>query len=118
MVDMIFPEESYRIIGACFEVYNELGPGFTGAVYQECLELELSERGIPFVPQSQLKLTYKGKKLSQVFIPDFFCFDKIIVEIKAASGLCGENRATGAQLPESHKAKVGDSCELRPSSRS
>ena len=107
MVDVIFPEESYRIIGACFEVYNELGPGFTEAVYQECLELELSERGIPFVPQSQLKLSYKGKELKQVFIPDFFCFDKIILEIKAASALCGENRAQVHNYLKATKQKLG-----------
>jgi len=93
VVDLLFAEESYRIIGACFEVYNEMGPGFTEAVYQECLELELAERGIPFVAQSQLRLSFKGQQLRQVFVPDFFCFDKIIVEIKAASELCGDNRA-------------------------
>jgi len=93
MVDLVFPEESYAIMGACFDVYNQMGPGFTEPIYQECLELELTMRGIPFVPQRQLKLSYKGKELKQVFIPDFFCFEKIILEIKAAAALCGDNRA-------------------------
>ena len=46
---MILKDESYAIMGACFEVYNQLGPGFLEAVYHECLQIELAERGIPFV---------------------------------------------------------------------
>ena len=38
---VIFAEESYKIVGACFEVYNEKGCGFLEPVYQECLEIEL-----------------------------------------------------------------------------
>ena len=44
-VDIIYKEESYGIMGACFEVYREMGCGFTEPVYQECLEIELEMRG-------------------------------------------------------------------------
>ncbi len=89
----MFPEESYRIMGACFEVYKELGCGFLEAVYQEALEIELELRGIPFTPQRDLVLTYKGRQLKQTYTPDFICFEKIIVEIKALSAIAGEHRA-------------------------
>ena len=78
---------------ARFEVYNEKGSGFLEAVYQECLEIELQLRGIPIVPQAELKLTYKGRTLKKTYQPDFACFDKIIVEIKAVSELADEHRA-------------------------
>ena len=39
--NIIYKEESYRIMGACFEVYKEKGCGFLEAVYQECMEIEL-----------------------------------------------------------------------------
>jgi GxxExxY protein len=39
-MEIIYKEEAYAIIGACFEVYNEMGCGFLEAVYQECLEIE------------------------------------------------------------------------------
>ncbi|MGA2544347.1 MAG: GxxExxY protein, partial [Verrucomicrobiota bacterium] len=41
-------EQTYRIIGACFEVSNEKGCGFLEAVYQECMEIELGLQHIPF----------------------------------------------------------------------
>lgn len=85
--NIIFEEESYQIIGACFEVYNEKGFGFTEPVYQECLEIELGLRNIPFVSQPKIQLPYKEKILDQFFKPDFICFDKIIVEIKSVSNL-------------------------------
>jgi GxxExxY protein len=92
-MDLIFKEEAFAIIGACFEVYNEMGCGFLEAVYQECLELELGFRGIPFQPQADLHLSYKGRQLKQIYIPDFICFGKIIVEIKAVSDLDDVHRA-------------------------
>jgi len=92
-VEILFKDEAYAIIGACFEVYNDKGSGFLEPVYQECLEIELELRGIPFRPQAKLKLTYKGRMLEQTYQPDFDCFDKIIVEIKAVSKLIDEHRA-------------------------
>ena len=56
-----FKEESYQIIGACFEVYNQMGAGFLEAVYQECLTIELDLRTLPGIAQSELTLQYKGK---------------------------------------------------------
>src|SRR5260221_517406 len=92
-MDIVFKEESYRVMGACFAVYKEMGCGFLEAVYQECLELELATQGIPYQPQAELALTYKGRSLKQKYVPDFILFEKIILEIKAVSGLADEHRA-------------------------
>jgi GxxExxY protein len=93
MTDLIYPEESYKIIGACFEVYNDKGCGFLEPVYQECMELELGLQGIPFRSQQALPLTYKGHLLKQSYRPDFECFGKIIVELKAVERLADEHVA-------------------------
>jgi GxxExxY protein len=90
---LLFEEETYRILGACFEDYKEKGCGFLEAVYQECLCLELNLQQIPFEPHAELRLSYKGRRLEQFYQPDFICFGKIIVEIKAVSGLADEHRA-------------------------
>ena len=92
-MDIIYKDESYRIMGACFEVYKVMGCGFLEPVYQECLELELASQAIPFVAQAELSLTYKGRMLEQKYKPDFRCFEKIIVELKAVSELAPEHRA-------------------------
>ncbi|MBX7257877.1 MAG: GxxExxY protein [Candidatus Hydrogenedentes bacterium] len=91
--EIIYKEESYAIMGACFEVYNTKGCGFLESVYQECLAIELESRAIPFVLQPAIELEYKGRRLVQTFRPDFICFGQIILELKALSQLCDENRA-------------------------
>jgi len=93
MTEIIHREESYRLMGACFEVYKEKGCGFLEAVFQECLELEFSDQRIPFVAHPNLALAYKGRPLRQTYTPDFICFDRIILEIKAVSTLADEHRA-------------------------
>lgn len=92
-MDVLFKEESYQIMGACFEVYKEKGCGFAEAVYQECLEIELNLRSIPFKAQPELLLSYKSRPLKQKFIPDFLLFDKVVVELKAVKELNDEHRA-------------------------
>lgn len=93
MADLKFEDESYRIRGAVFEVYREMGCGFLEAVYQECLEHEFTKQGIPFVAQQELVLQYKGDRLAQTYKPDFICYERIIVELKALKELSNEHRA-------------------------
>jgi GxxExxY protein len=90
---ILYKEECYAIQGAVFEVYREIGCGFLEAVYQECLEKELMTRKIPFQSQVELALFYKGEKLAQIYKPDFFCYGKIIAELKAIREVTGEHRA-------------------------
>jgi GxxExxY protein len=93
MSSITYKLESFEIVGACFEVYKEKGSGFVESVYQECLEMELGDRTVPFKAQPELALTYKGRPLKSKFKPDLICYDKIVVELKAVSGLTNEHRA-------------------------
>ena len=93
MAEIVYKEDSYQIIGACFEVYNEMGCGFLEAVYQECLPIEFRLRHIPFVAQHELKLQYKGESLDSTYKPDFICHERIIVELKAVTELMDKHRA-------------------------
>ena len=93
MDDMLYKDECYAIIGACFAVYNDMGCGFSEPIYQECLEIEMEYLGIPFAAQPPQRLSYRGRKLKHRFIPDFICYDHIVIEIKAVSSLCDEHRS-------------------------
>lgn len=93
MSELLYRSESYQIMGACFEVYKEKGCGFLEAVFQECLAFEFDDQAIPYVEQPKLGLSYKGRPLRQTYSPDFVCFEKIIVELKAVSSLADEHRA-------------------------
>lgn len=93
MSELIHKEESYKIIGACFEVYKAKGIGFTEPVYQECLRFEFELQGIPFISQPGFELEYKGRKLEQTFRADFICYGKIILELKALEKLADAHRS-------------------------
>ena len=69
------------------EVYYQLGSGFLEPVYQQALEIELGRRRIPFEAQKPLKLFYKDVELRKEYIPDFICYEQIIVEIKSLERL-------------------------------
>ena len=85
--ELILKDEVYAVVGAAMEVSNELGAGFLEAVYQEALGIELVERQVPFVQQEPIGICYKGRRLLKEYIPDFVCFDQLIVEIKALKQL-------------------------------
>ena len=88
-----YEQETYNIIGAAMKVHSELGPGLTERVYQEALAIEFSDRGIPFDREKEIHATYKGIELEGTFVPDFICYDKIIVELKAVKELDDVHRS-------------------------
>ena len=89
----MYKEEGYKLMGAAFEVYNELGYGMAEEVYQQCLEIELELRDIPFSTKSGLQLQYKGRQIEKTYIPDLLIFNAIVVELKAVAGLIAEHEA-------------------------
>jgi GxxExxY protein len=107
MSDIIYKEESYKIMRACFDVYNEKGNGFLEAVYQDCLEIELGFQKIPFVVHPNLDLFYRKIKLKHFYEPDFFCFEKIILELKAVDCLIKEHYAQVFNYLKATEMKLG-----------
>lgn len=107
MSEILYREECYAIQGAIFEVYREMGSGFLEAVYQECLEREFKNLGVPFSSQIELAIKYKGELLSQYYKPDFICYDKIIVEIKGVSAIKKEHHAQVLNYLKATNLKLG-----------
>ena len=83
MAELLLKDEVYAIIGAAIEVSREMGAGFLEAVYQETMELELTARHIPFEPQKELCIFYKGRCLEKKYIADLVCFGTVLVELKS-----------------------------------
>jgi GxxExxY protein len=84
MTEILFKDESFKIIGASMKVHTELGPGFLEAVYQEALEKEFIKRDIPYKRQPKLSLYYDGEKLKKYYIADFICYDSVVLELKVS----------------------------------
>jgi GxxExxY protein len=106
MTELLYKDEAFAIIGSAIEVHKQLGNGFLEAVYQEALQIELRQRGIPFEAQKRLPIKYKETLLSKEYIADLVCYGKIIVELKALERLSGHDdaqmlnylKATGLRL--------------------
>src|ERR1700704_4829583 len=92
-VELVYKDECYAIIGACFEVYKDKGCGFHEPVYQECLAIEFAHCGIPAIAIPALSMEYRGQILTQKYFPDYVCYGKNIVELKAVTALSDEHRA-------------------------
>lgn len=107
MEALLLKEEVYAFVGAAIEVHREFGAGFLEAVYQEGLEIELADRRIPFLPQHELRLFYKGRELKKTYCVDFLCFGQIIVEIKALDRLSGKEEAQVLNYLKATGLRVG-----------
>ncbi|MBN1560895.1 GxxExxY protein [candidate division KSB1 bacterium] len=107
MSEIIFKKEVYEIVAAAFEVHNVLGPGFLEAVYQEALAIEFRLRNLPFEEQKQLHLTYKQFTLKKRNIPDFYCYDKIVIEIKASLQLLDNDTSQILNSLKASQQKIG-----------
>ena len=87
MTEIVYKDESYKIIGLCMEVHNNLGPGFLEIVYKDALEYEFRKANIFFEREKEYLVQYKEIILPHKFYADFIVFDKIILEVKAVSGI-------------------------------
>ena len=83
----LYKDLTKEIIGASMEVHRELGSGFLEYVYEEALCYELNLRKIPFERQKELGIYYKDLLIPRKYKPDLIVENKVIVEIKATSGL-------------------------------
>ena len=107
MEELLYKNESYKIVGALMAVHNELGCGFLESVYQESLEMELKAQDIPFEREKEFDIYYRGVKLSKTFVADFVCYDKIIVELKAVDTILPEFEAQTLNYMKITKYKLG-----------
>ncbi len=94
-------------MGAAFEVYNENGHGMGEEIYQECLEIELELRKIPFGSKNELRMFYKGRALRKTYIPDLTVYGEIIVELKSVKKLLPEHEAQLMNYMRITKKAVG-----------
>ena len=93
MTEILFKQECFQIVGACFEVHKNLGCGFLEPVYQEALAVEMAEMNIPFVREKNLRISYKKKQLEKFYVADFICYDSVILELKALSAITSQHEA-------------------------
>jgi GxxExxY protein len=107
MAEILFKEESFRIIGLCMEIHRTLGMGFKEAVYKDALELELQNHRIPYTREQMFEIVYKGKILPHKYIADLIIQDKIILEVKATSMLADASIAQTINYLKASTLRLG-----------
>lgn len=106
-MDLIYKEESYRIIGACMKVHQELGHGFLEPVYQEGVTIQFKQDGITYEREKELLIYFKGIELEKKYVADFIVFGKIILELKALSKLTPDHEAQVLNYLKATKFRLG-----------
>lgn len=120
MTNLLYKEESYQIIGKCMEVHNNLGAGFLEIVYKDALEYEFQKMKIPYEREKKYEVNYKDIILPHNFYADFVVFDKIILEVKAVSGIADEFNAQAInylKVSDNQLALIVNFGELRLNSK-
>ena len=105
--DLLLKDEVYAIVGAAIDVHRELGSGFLEAVYQEAMELELTSRAIPFEPQKELCIYYKGRCLDKKYFADIVCYGTVLVELKAMNQIGSKEEAQMLNYLKATGLRVG-----------
>lgn len=98
---------THKIIGAAMEVHRELGPGFLEYVYEESLCHDLNLREIYFERQKELDIYYKDLLIPKKYKPDLMIENKVIVELKATSGLMKIEEAQLLNYLKATKLRIG-----------
>jgi len=93
MSDLIFKEETFKIIGVCMSIHSTLGMGLKEINYKDAMEMDFNEQNINYEREKRFAVKYKGQVLRNPYIADFVCFDKVIVEIKSASSIIDSHLA-------------------------
>jgi len=81
-----------KILGACFDVANGLGPGFLESVYRNALLICLREHGLTAKAEVPLEVRFHGQVVGE-FVADVVVGDQIVLELKAVRALTPEHQA-------------------------
>lgn len=87
MADLIFKEESFKIVGVCMKIHSELGMGLKEINYKDAMEIEFIDEQVPYEREKKFTVKYKGKTLRNPYVADFIVYDAIVLEIKSAAAI-------------------------------
>src|SRR5271165_3165221 len=87
MAELLYREETHRLIGICMEIHRELGRGYDEVIYKDALVVELNRSSISFTRENKYEVKYKDVILPHFYRADFVIWNKILFETKAVEQL-------------------------------
>ena len=107
MAELLYREETHRLIGLCMEIHRELGKGHDEVIYKDALVVELSRAGVPFDLEKKYEVAYKGVILPHHYRADFVVWDKVLFEAKAIEKLTDSHVKQVLNYLAASKLRVG-----------
>jgi GxxExxY protein len=98
---------TFEIIGGAIEVHKALGPGLLESIYEECLAVELTERGLKVQRQVPVPVVYKGRRLDCAYRADMIVNGLVLVELKAVEKILPVHEAQLLSYLKLMNLKVG-----------
>lgn len=93
MVELLFKEESYKIVGICMEIHKALGMGLKEINYKDAMEIDFVEQNISYQRERRYVVKYKDIILRNPYLADFVVFESIIIEVKSCSAIIDSHLA-------------------------
>jgi len=90
--ELPYSELTGSILGCCFEVMKELGPGFLERVYKNALLMAMRQKGLQVEVERSYNVIFRGKIIGR-YVADLVVNDTVIVELKSCENLIGEHQA-------------------------
>jgi GxxExxY protein len=87
MSEILYREDTHRLIGLCMEIHREMGKGHDEIIYKDALVVELNHVNIPFAREKKFEVKYKDVILPHFYFADFVIDGKILFEAKAVERL-------------------------------
>jgi len=80
MLDLIFKDESFKIIGICMEIHKTLGLGLKEVNYKDAMQIDFSEMIILYEREKRFIVKCKDKILKSPYVADFVVFNSVVLE--------------------------------------
>lgn len=93
MVELLFKEEAFKVVGICINIHKALGMGLKEVNYKDAMEIDFIEAGIPFKREQKFIVKYKDKVLRNPYYADFVVFDSLVIEVKSVSAIIDTHMA-------------------------
>ena len=107
MSELLYKEETFKLIGMCMEVHRELGKGHDEVIYKDALEYECGCQQVPFTREKPYQIQYKKIILPHTYRADFVVFDTILLEAKAVERLTDSHIKQVLNYLAASKLKLG-----------
>jgi len=107
-------EITHKIIGAAYQVHNQLGFGFLESVYKKAMVIEFTKNNLGVEEEKPLKVYYDNQVVGDFYV-DLFVEEAVIVELKSVQNLTKEHEVQLVNYLNGLRKEIGLLINFGPS---